>query len=65
MGKVLNFKSQVGNLNFGKTIGGLKSHDVSVPLDSFWSYIFVFFCIFRGERHKSGAYWGVLGTLTE
>ena len=49
MGKVLNFKSQVGNLNFGKTIGGLKSHDVSVPLDSFWSYIFVFF-VFLEER---------------
>ena len=42
VGKVLNFKPQVSNLNFGQATGGLKSHDASDPLDSFWSYICIF-----------------------
>ena len=53
MGKVSNFKLQVCNLNFGQTIGGLKSYDTSVPPSSFLSYIYI--GVLKGERHKSGA----------
>ena len=62
MGKVSNFKLQVCNLNFGQTIGGLKSYDTSVPPGSFLSYIYIYIYIgvLKGERHKSGANWGVL-----
>jgi len=34
----------------------LKSHDVSISLDSFLSYLILYFyvfCIFEGEKHKS------------
>ena len=37
---------------------GLKSHDIGVLLNSFLSYLILYFyvfCVFWGERHKSGA----------
>ena len=37
------------------SICGLKPHDASVPLDSFLSYLILYFyvfCIFRGKRQK-------------
>ena len=68
MGKVSNFKLQVCNLNFGQTIGGLKSYDTSVPPGSFLSYIYIYIYIlvFLKERDIKVELTEVCyGTLTE
>ena len=66
MGKVSNFKLQVCNLNFGQTIGGLKSYDTSVPPGSFLSYIYIYILVFLKERDiKVELIEVCCGTLTE
>ena len=45
-------------LKFKLPTYSLKSHDTRVPLDSFLSYLILYFyvfCVFEGERHKSKA----------